>query len=85
MWMLDTNYDGTQFCARRIHLPRSLRKARNRRVLDGLLGRNRSQEALNAAFGWTSHPFPPPESGEIAVRVVTSGGGMMSWSGSAEA
>ena len=84
MWMLDTNYDGTQFCARRIHLPRSPRRAENRSVLVGLLGRNRDQEALNAAFGWTSHPFPPPESGEIAVRVVTAGGGMMSWSGSAE-
>ena len=26
MWMLDTDYDGTQFCARRIHLPRRLRR-----------------------------------------------------------
>ena len=81
MWMLDTDYDGTQFCARRIHLPRSLRKPENRKVLDGLLGRSRNQEALNAAFGWTSHPFSPPASGEIAVRVVAAGGGMMSWSG----
>ena len=37
-----------------------------------------------AAFGWKSHPFPAPASGEIAVRVVTAGGGMMSWSGSAK-
>ncbi|MCY4056898.1 MAG: hypothetical protein OXG44_02740, partial [Gammaproteobacteria bacterium] len=83
MWMLDTDYDGTQFCARRIHLPRQLRKAENRKVLEGLLGRDRCPEALNAAFGWTSQPFPAPTSGEIAVRVVTAGGGMMSWSGPA--
>ena len=63
MWMLDTDYDGTQFCARRIHLPRNLRKTENRKVLDGLLGRSRNQEALNAAFGWTSHPFAVPASG----------------------
>ena len=83
MWMLDTDYDGTQFCARRIHLPRRLRKKENRQVLEGLLGRDGCPEALNAAFGWTSQPFPAPKSGEIAVRVVTAGGGMMSWSGAA--
>ena len=85
MWMLDTDYDGTQFCARRIHLPRQLRKAENRKVLEALLGRDRCPEALTAAFGWTSRPFPAPTSGEIAVRVVTAGGGMMSWSGPAPA
>ena len=83
MWMLDTNYDGTQFCARRIHLPRHLRRKENRQILEGLLGRDGCLEALNAAFGWTSQPFPAPQSGEIAVRVVTAGGGMMSWSGPA--
>ena len=81
MWTLDTNYDGTQFCARRIHLPRRLRRKENRQVLEGLLGRDGCPEALSAAFGWTSQPFPVPKSGEIAVRVVTAGGGMMSWSG----
>ena len=81
MWMLDTDYDGTQFCARRIHLPARLRKKENRAVLDKLLGARGCPEALNAAFGSRSHPFPAPESGQIAVRVVTAGGGMMSWSG----
>ena len=83
LWMLDTDYDGTQFCARRIHLPRRLRNKENRQVLEGLLGRDGSPEALNAAFGWTSQPFPAPKSGEIAVCVVTGGGGMMTWSGPA--
>ena len=84
MWMLDTDYDGTQFCARRIHLPRRLRKKENRQVLEGLLGREGCPEALNAAFGWTSQPFPVPKSREISVRVVTAGSGMMSWSGPAK-
>ncbi len=79
--MLDTEYGGTQFCARRIHLPNPLRQAKNRRVLNALLVKAGSKERLDAAFGWTSHPFPVPELGEIAVRVVTAGGGMMSWSG----
>ena len=81
MWMLDTDYDGTQFCARRIHLPRRFREKKNRQALEGLLGRDGCQEALNAAFGWKSQPFPVPKSGAIAVRVVTAGAGMMSWSG----
>lgn len=84
LWMLDTDYDGTQFCARRIHLPRRLRQKENRQVLDRLLGRAGCPQALNAAFGWTSQPFPVPNSGEVAVRVITAGGGMMSWSGPAK-
>ena len=98
MWMLDTDFDGTQFCARRIHLPKRLRKKGNRRILEGLLGPDASQEALRATFGWTSMPpsdrrskpkiiivvdvsFNCRQPGEIAVRVVTAGGGMMNWFG----
>lgn len=84
MWMLDTDHDGTQFYARRIHLSRKLRKQKNRRVLESLLGKGGCADALNAVFSWTSHPFPAPESGEVAVRVVTAGGGMMSWTGAAK-
>ena len=42
-------------------------------------------EARKTAFGWTIQPFPAPKFGEIAVRVVTAGGGMMSRSGPAKA
>ncbi len=80
MWMLDTDYDGTQFCARRIHIPRQ-RGKEYRKILDQLLGRDGHPEALKAAFGWKSHPFTAPAHGEVAVRVVTVGGGMMSWCG----
>ncbi len=81
LWMLDTDYDGMQFCARRIHLPGTLRKRENRKVLDRLLGKEGCPTALDAAFGWTSQPFREPVSGKVGVRVVTKGGGMMSWSG----
>ncbi len=80
MWMLDTDFDGTQFCARRIHLPSKLRRRENRSTLDSLLGRDGCKEALKATFGWTSQPFPAPKTGEIAVRMITNTGGMMSWS-----
>lgn len=81
MWMLDTDYDGTQFLAHRSHLPRRLRKQENRSTLEKILGRDADPERLNATSGWTSHPFPKPGNGEIAVRIVTAGGGMVSWSG----
>ena len=83
MWMLDTDYDSTQFYARRIHLPHRLRKKENRKVLEGLLGRECNSDALNATFGWTSHPFSVRENQQIALKVITTGGGMMSWSGPA--
>ncbi len=83
MWMLDTEYDSTQFYARRIHLPHRLRKKENRKVLEGLLGRECDSDALNATFGWTSQPFSIQKNQQIALRVITTGGGMMSWSGPA--
>ncbi len=83
MWMLDPDYDGTRFCARRVHLPQRLRREDNRRVLEGLSGRDGCPDALHAAFGWTSKPFPAPRSGEIAVRLLTGAGGMMNWIGTA--
>ena len=77
MWMLDTNYDGVQFCARRIHLPSRLRKKENRKILERLLGRNRDKIALNAVFGERSEPFQRPKTGQIAVRIITVGDGVM--------
>ena len=35
MWLLDTDYDGLVFCARRIHLSPKLRGDENRKVLPG--------------------------------------------------
>ena len=77
MWMLDTNYDAMQFCARRIHLPKRLRAKENRRVLEGLIGKDRNNVALKAVFGMCSEPFVRPTTGQIAVRIITAGDGVM--------
>ena len=77
MWMLDTNYDAMQFCARRIHLPKKLRAKENRRVLEGLIGKDRDAAAINAVFGMRSEPFVKPTTGQIAVRIITAGDGVV--------
>ena len=74
MWMLDTDYDGLVFCARRIHLSPKLREPVNRKVLRGVLRANGDPEAVDMVFGYRSRPFPRPASGEIAVRLVLDGG-----------
>ena len=74
MWLLDTDYDGLVFCARRIHLSPKLREAHNRKVLRGILRANGDPEAVDLVFGYQSRPFPRPQSGEIAVRLVLDGG-----------
>ena len=74
MWLLDTDYDGLVFCARRIHLSPNLRGEENRKVLRGVLRANGDPEAVDTVFGYQSRPFPRPQSGEIAVRLVLDGG-----------
>ena len=74
MWLLDTDYDGLVFCARRIHLSPKLREAHNRKVLRGILRANGDPEAVDLVFGYRSRPFPRPQSGEVAVRLVLDGG-----------
>ena len=81
MWMLDTDYNGTEFCARRIHLNAKLRSAENRKVLEGILGRERDAEAVRAVFGTRSEPFQPPTEGEIAIRMIIGNGSVLSWHG----
>ena len=74
MWLLDTDYDGLVFCARRIHLSPKLRGDENRKVLRGVLRANGDPEAVDTVFGYQSRPFPRPQSGAIAVRLVLDGG-----------
>ena len=76
MWMPDTSFDSTQFYARRIHFPKSLRRVKNRKLLADLLGPKKGTNKLDNVFGWTSHPFPGPDYGEIALRIVTVGAGL---------
>ena len=74
MWLLDTNYDGLVFCARRIHLSPQLRGVENRKVLRGILGANGEPDGIDAVFAYQSRPFPRPQSGEIALRLILDGG-----------
>ncbi len=83
MWLLDTDYNGTEFCARRIHLSAKLRAKENRKVLQRVLGRKGDPDAIRAVFGSRSEPFPAPEQGEIAVRLIVGNGSVLSWHGPA--
>ena len=76
LWMLDTCYDGLQFHACRIHVTNKARKSQHRGLLKAILGRELSMVAFNAAFGYASHPFPYPSTGQIAVRAILPGGGV---------
>ncbi len=77
----DTNYSGTEFCARRIHLSTKLRSKENHKVLDAILGRDRDTEAVRAVFRTRSEPFPTPADGEIAVRMIIGNDSILSWHG----
>lgn len=81
IWMLDTDYNGTEFCARRIHLSTKLRAKENRRVLDAILGRDRDHDAVRAVFGTRSEPFAAPGDGEIAIRMIIGNGSVLGWHG----
>ena len=75
-WMLDTNYDGQSFFARRIHLPG---KGRDSHVtgLKKKLARTVNREHWNAMLSLQSEPFERPSSGRIAVCIVTKHGETM--------
>ena len=69
-WMLDTEHDGQSFFARRIHFPGDGSDGQIRRFKRELAKRI---DAIRwkAALSLTSHPFPAPKSGKVAVRIVT--------------
>ncbi len=70
-WMLDTNYNGESFFARRIHFPNKstdpqIAKLRKR------LGSKLDRKAWDAMLSHKSLPFDRPSTGHIAVRIVTN-------------
>lgn len=75
-WMLDTNYDGQSFFARRIHLPG---KGKDSHVtgLKKKLARTVNREHWNAMLSLQSEPFENPPKGRIAVCIVTKHGETM--------
>lgn len=76
-WLIDTDFDRSKFRADHIHFPAKYGRKSNERTLDKLVGSDADRDALHAVFGTTSRPFKTPESGEIAVRVITKRGSSM--------
>ena len=75
-WMLDTDYDGRSFFARRIHFPG---KAHDRQIkaLKRELGARVDPRQWEFMESLTSGPFRHPETARIAVRIVTTFGDEM--------
>ena len=75
-WMLDTDYDGKSFFARRIHFPGKSSDKQIKR-LKSALGRRVDPSQWGFMESLTSAPFHPPSGGRIAVRIVTAFGDEM--------
>ena len=75
-WMLDTDYDGRSFFARRIHFPG---KSNDKQIkaLKRELGARVDPKQWEFMESLTSAPFRHPESHRIAVRIVTTFGDEM--------
>ncbi len=71
--MIDTDYDGSAFFARAIHFPGQGDDRRLKR-LKTQLGTQLDPELWATCLGARSAPFPAPESGEVAVRIITCAG-----------
>lgn len=69
-WMIDTNYDGISFFARRIHFPNPGDRQITR--LKRKLATRLDQNAWDAMLSHKSTPFRRPNTGNIAVKIVTT-------------
>ena len=70
-WMIDTNYDGRSFYARRMFFPGCGGDEQIKRFKKGL-GCNIDPDLWNAMLSCESAPFPKPKGGRIAVRIITA-------------
>lgn len=87
-WMLDPDYDGSNFVPRQVFFCGGEKKEfdRWRKGLDDLAGRKARRnvektlrieiddEAFDRLYGFTSHPFPIKPGGRVAVRVISQFG-----------
>ena len=71
--MIDTDYDGAAFFARAIHFPGQNDDRRLKR-LKGRLGAQLDPAHWETCLSAKSRPFTAPESGEVAVRIITRAG-----------
>ena len=75
-FMVDTDHDGLNFYARRIHFPGS-DSDRQIQALKRTLGRALDPAEWEAALSSRSAPFARPANGKVAVKIVTNDGGEM--------
>ena len=76
-WMIDTDYDGQSFYARRIHIPERTPQDKQIKQLTQALGARLNPDEWKYVQSLTSAPFTRPKSGEIAARIVTAFGDEM--------
>ncbi len=69
--MVDTDYDGKSFFARDLHFPN---KSQDKQILrlKRKLASRLDQKAWDAMLSYKSLPFVRPDSGRIAIRIVTN-------------
>ena len=75
-WMIDTNYDGQSFFARRMHLP-GREDDRQVKTLKNKLAGKINSKYWETMLSLKSVPFETPQSGRIAVRIITEHGDEM--------
>ena len=76
-WMVDTAYNEKEFSARRFHFPGKENDNQIKRMYRELKKRIDPEE-WDTLFKLRSSPFPIPDSGMIAVRIITNTGVEMS-------
>ena len=72
-WMIDTDHDGENFFARRIHFPGADNDRQIKKLL-AAIGKNADEVEREALTAMRSAPFTPPDRGRIAVKIVTATG-----------
>lgn len=70
-WMIDTEYDGRSFFARRIHFPGADKDKQINKFYKSLQKRIDS-DLWESMLSLKSAPFSVPKSGRIAVKIITS-------------
>ena len=69
-WMVDTDHDGESFFARRLHFPGGAKDPQ----IKALLTRRLDKAEKAALTALRTAPFTPPQSGKVAVKIVTNTG-----------
>ena len=69
-WMIDTEYDGKSFFARKIHFPECGNDKQIKQFRESLK-RRIDEDLWKSMLSYESASFPRPKTGRIAVRIIT--------------